>query len=322
MSSVKFQVRTTTSLTGKSLTIDQFDILALDSQVRAHGELNELQKGVDSFEGDLHFETDLHFANWVKELGFEETWPALVGDVKTKGNLNLGPHLNWTGDVQVSGQDLAVGHFQLGNVQLNGKYKNGITSFSDVVFDHPSGDVRVTNLEMEIPFSHIESGVRIKGELETERLDLHDLLFSLGIGDLDLDLGIIAKIKCEGLLGKDLGIECDGKATGEDFEVRSGPDSPKDTIAAFDAATASGHFTLSSSQIVFKAQIETPNGDKGNSQGSISFEKGFDIQFDSPDFHLSNITNLANLKVEGHGGLSGRTIGGGAFRRAQNSDGS
>ena len=210
------------------------------------------------------------------------------------------PYMNF----KIEGDHLRYGQFNIGRVDLNGTYsKNSINQLGGQIIN-PSGILDLDNFSASFvkdqPFS-----IQLNS-----RIELGAFLNAIGIKKVPLSIHLNGKTSCSGRLKETFYMSCDkAQIEARDAHVYNENKNIKNTIVKFKAATATGAFEVTDKEVKFASEISLGAQSKGSAKGSVDYQNGFAIFFQGDQFNFSDIENLANLKLEGVGSLSGETRG-------------
>lgn len=295
-----FQLRGSGSLNTQKLKITEVALETHHTQLRANGDFSDIANLLRNPQAEI---------NWKLASDLEKTSSLLPdlkmhGSLEAFGQLQIKKGLQLATELQLQGQDINIAGFQIGGFQTNGNLNEKKLKLNALKIANAAGDVDIS--ELELAFEDFKN-VSVEAKVSTEMLDVHTLLQDLSVGDLPLEAFVGGEFKCSGPVFPRTEINCRGSAEAEHFEVRSGPQ-PSDTIAAIREFKAKGDVTITQKDVSYKAELEVKD-DKGESDGVISYSEGFKIRYATPLLKFSNVRNLANLKLEGQGKLSGSTSG-------------
>lgn len=300
-----FHLQIDLTLSNKSIEIHQAELSAANSKIELYGEIKNLKNIMTSPEGFLKFKSELALAG-IKDLFVQtEKHMPVLGSLAFSGDLQIEKGLHFKSDFAAQGLGLKIGQHEIGNINFKGKYFDKKITIAQANIENLAGDIKLSNLESE--FESFDK-ITFKTNLDTEQIDMHELLLRQGIGDLPLEFFLAANIGCEGLLRPLPDIECRGQVQGEEFEVASGTKKEDLVIAAWEQMAAEGSFKITNHEITYKADLKVKEN-KGFSEGVISYKDGFRIKFASPRLDFKNLQKLANLKLEGYGSIVGETSG-------------
>lgn len=302
---IPWALRSEASVTAQEINLTSLEAHALNSVLKAEGTLTDIRNIAKAPQGRMRVQGNFRLDDLNPLFAKLNPQLRLGGGLEIVGDGELGLGLKYKSQFNIKGNELHISNFKVGDLELNGNIKDDRIRLSDLTLSHPSGDVSVKNLE-----AHFESlkKINLKAQVESEHVDIHELLLQIGVGDIPLEAFIKGKFDCEGDVIPLPDVTCKGAAQAEHLEVLSEGRSIKNTIASVDEFGAEGEVRISSEAVSYKAQIFARE-DKGTSDGVIDFKTGFKINYSTPELHFKNVRNLANLKLEGSGKIQGETSG-------------
>lgn len=302
-----FRLQGEVTLNRQALDLNNVKLGVLNSLVTMNGSLNDFARIHMKPQGTLEYEifSDLEAAYFAGKDYFK--MPSLSGSVRSSGRVQLADAANTIAGFQVLGQKIKIDQFDVGDVQFEGQFKNNVLAVSDIALTNEAGLIDIKNLELELGEKEGQQTMAVRGKLNSNQLDMNELMIRIGVGDIPVEGFISANISCQGPLLPDLQVSCSGSADAEQFEVRSG-DKVEDLIVSVDEFGANGDFSITKQGVKYQTKLKVKE-DQGTSDGFISFKEGFKINYATRDLHFKNIQHLAGLKLEGHGALQGSTQG-------------
>lgn len=294
-------------LTAKDLDIANLKLTALNSFFTVSGIVSDLPTVVQNPQGALKFDLYSDLVQLTTAAQSITPTPNMSGTLRSSGRIEIDKKGAISAGFRMMAQKTQVDKIQIGDVQFEGNFADNTLKISDLALTNEAGLVDLRKLELGFERHDGHQAMNVKGLIQTDQLDLNELLLRLGLGDLPLEALLSGKFQCEGPVLPTPQVHCVGNLRGDQLEVRSG-NKYDDTIALIDEMAADGEFSLSSKEVSYKANLKMKE-DQGSSQGTVDFEKGFNIQFASPDLHFSNVRRLAGLKIEGHSQIQGSTEG-------------
>ena len=238
---------------------------------------------------------------WLTVLGFNKK-VSIKGQLRSKGSFeikkwNLPTYLSETEILNSEINDFKIGDAK-GSIQL----KNKTLTSSEIVLNHPSGKLNLTNFEWNL------TQADIKGAIDLKSLDLQKLFNEIHLKRMPVELGINAQLKCLGNLLNNAKIECLGQVEGKKLIVQTQLQSKSPPIIVLDSFSGEGSVKIDANEVSYDTVVNLPHS-KGHSHGIINYAKGFNIDFDTENFDFQDASPLAGLHIEGTGKLHGRTIG-------------
>lgn len=306
---VPFRIQGEALLTPDSLDVSNLKMTFLNSLLTAKGSFPDIADILDKPRGDIEVEifSDL---DRLAEAGRKiMAFPSLSGKVTASGRARInGNFRQIESGFKVSAQQIKIAAFDIGDVQFQGAYQKEHLKIPRLELTNESGLVDIKGFELALEESEDgKSRWNLRGDLNTEQIDLNELMFRLGLGDLPLEVFVGAEFKCAGPVLPELLIRCEGQAQGQQLEVRTG-DKVENTLVLVDEFSAGGALTISNKDIRYQADLKV-QADVGKSDGVINYKEGFKINYSSPSFQFKNIRRLAGLKIEGSTEVQGSVQG-------------
>lgn len=229
--------------------------------------------------------------------------PNLKGDFTTDFSFQKFKDKTPTSQFHVTTQNLSINQFVVGDLDTKGRLLNEKIDLLKLDLSNNSGQISLENTSFDLLKNY-----KFQTQIYVKSIELRQLLINLGVPSTPLHLDVSGLLPCSGGIKPKFELKCNnGHLNVSNFNVHSGaPD--KYPIAGFTKMDIKGDVTVDSDKVLYQAQLEMPQS-KGTSSGVIDYGKGFDIQYESPDLQLSDLTTLANLKFEGSVKVKGRTFG-------------
>lgn len=296
------------SLSPQGLDVTDLRILGLGSLIRGTASFTNLPYLLIAPEGSAQWEVKAALPQIGQLLKKIKSAPKLEGAAEMKGHLELAQGSIVSGGFRLFGSNLKIDQFNVGQVETEGRLFNDTVQVDKLMLTHDAGTADVRDIELKLRRENDKiAGGDLKATLNAEALDLHELLLKLGIGDLPLEAFLTANVKCQGPLWPGLSIACEGKAEGDQIEVRSG-EGLKKTIVQIEHVETDGKVTLDLEKVVYEANLHVGQ-DQGKSSGVIRYATGFEIDFSTPRLNFGNIRHLVGLKLQGSSRITGKTLG-------------
>ncbi len=242
---------------------------------------------------------------WVNLLHKTDALDILKGNIKTDFHFTK---KNKKQDIvtEVDGDfnKLQIENVILGDLKVNAKLPDTKHLVIERVEANLSGDNKaiIDNIRVNIG----EDKTTFQAGVQVKQAQLHSFLRDSTIADIPVWLQVDGSVKCEGVFEKNLKVECPGAATVSNIKIQNG-ERTKNIVAAKKAEIA-GTMTITEKNISYKAQAQIQSI-KGKSSGVISYEKGFDIQYESENLNLAEISPIADLQFAGMAKTKGSTKG-------------
>ncbi len=300
---VPFRVQGEAMVNAQTLDVSNLKISFLNTLISAKGSLTDLPRIHKKAQGTLEFEVNSDLDRLISYGQSLIHLPITRGRVNASGRIDMNPAQEFSAGFKFTALGLKVDQFAIGDLQFQGSFENKKLQIPQIALTNEAGLVDVKDLEID--FS--DDQFRTKAGVSTEQIDLHELLKLLGVGDIPLELFIGTNLDCAGPLKPQLEFRCQGKVIGEQMEVRTG-EKYNDTLVLIDEFGAQGEFSVSPRDVRFSAQLQIDQ-DSGETDGVVSYQHGFKINYSSPSFQLKNLRRLAGLKFEGSTSVRGSTQG-------------
>jgi translocation and assembly module TamB len=186
-------------------------------------------------------------------------------------------------------KNLQIKEFEIGNVIGQAIYQNEQIQSSKIQIKNPAGKINLTDLSFKI-----SEPMEYSATVGSEDLQLHDLLKSLGLGDVPVQLDANAQIPCHGKYNQTPFLKCTGELKITNLRVYN----PKMDIVSIKEGTLKGSLEVTKDQVNTSADITIGKDTKGFAKGYINYDKGFFFEYDSPNLNFKDF-DLANLGLEG-----------------------
>ncbi len=304
---IPFRIQGEAMLSPETLDISSLKIGLLNSLLTAKGSFGNISNIVQRPQGDIEFEVFSELDRLSSAARNLMAFPKLWGKLNASGRMAMDGLRQIEAGFKVSGQKLKVDQFEIGDVQLQGTLQKDHLKIPRIELTNEAGLVDINGFELTFADEDGQFKMGVQGNLATEQVDLNELLFRLGLGDLPLEVLLGAQIKCGGPLYPDTLVKCDGQARGDQVEVRTG-DKVENTLLLMDEFETKGSFQISTKDIRYQADLKVKE-DQGKSDGVINFKEGFKINYQTPSFHFKNVRHLAGLKIEGSSEIQGSVQG-------------
>lgn len=302
------RARLDATLSPQGLDIPEVRLLGFGSLIKGSASFKNIAALAIAPAGNIKYEIKASLPQMSTLLSKIKSMPTLKGSLEASGTFELEQGSLIHARTQVFGKDLELDAFKIGQIETEARLFNDVLEFPKISLTHPAGLVDITKAKLKlIRENNSWTSGEVHAQVETDLLDLHDLLESLNIGDLPLELLVGAKLNCTGPLFPAFRLECEGEAEGDELEVRSGP-RLKDTIVQIDQFTANGSLTVDTEKVTYQTKIKL-HDNEGYSKGTISYQNGFNIDYETPKLEMKNIQNLANFSYQGNARLKGATEG-------------
>lgn len=186
-------------------------------------------------------------------------------------------------------KNLKIQQYNIGNVIGQATYQDQQIQSQRIQIQNPAGKINLENLAFKVS-DPMEYSVL----LSVEKLQLQELLRSLGLGEIPVQLNVKTKIPCSGKLNQTPLLKCTGEVDVEALRVYN---DSLDIVTA-QKGHLKGFVEVTKEQINTAAEILIGDGTKGTAKGHIHYNKGFSFEYDSPSLNLKDFS-IANLGLEG-----------------------
>lgn len=299
------------SLEQQKFTIS--NLLIQDKNIKLSGQATLLEPKFIAIRprGELRIKVESDLAELFNELtsNFKLQIPTLQGKIKSSFDINLAGLDKFSGKGKVETQNVKVSSFNIGNAFLDGEFDKEGIRFSEISITHPAGSAQLEHSTLKLDQSlQFQSLVKIKS------LDLQTLMQTIGLKEIPVELEVAANLPCKGSV-LPFKLSCQGDASLANLSVRSEFKKDSFEIARIKAAKLNGQFSVDKEKVAYKSEIQMGES-RGSSEGEVIFSEGFDIKYKASKLFIRDLTNLANLKLEGTATLDGETKGdsaGGVF---------
>lgn len=220
-------------------------------------------------------------------------------DVSSSGRAS---DLQLRGHVEAS--DIGIAGREIGKLSGDINYDHDTLQAKDLTITHSSGVAKVSRFTWQ-PKANSPATLN----LSVGALELGRLLTSIKIPKVPLHLGLKGDLKCLGPLFEPFDLSCNADIQATDLRLHS-PDSKEHMIIAVENANAKGRFSINKEAVTYLAELQVGATSKGRSSGTVDYQKGFKIAYEGDYVAMSDIKNLADLKLEGTAKIKGTTEGG------------
>ena len=225
-----------------------------------------------------------------------------------EGEFNIPFETQWKGQwvpesqLEVHVKDFKLIDYLIGNFSFKAEQSTHSLYSKEVEVLHPSGTAQLKNLQLSW-----KNKLFLQAEAHIASLNLYELLKTLHLPTVPVELMLKGHLPCEGELSPSFLLKCKGRLEGKNLVVKSSRKETKE-IVRLQEFNADGTLEIDAQEVRYNTQVGIKN-DKGQSKGKINYATGFDISYSTPLLHFPNITNLAHLKLLGEGSLEGSTHG-------------
>jgi len=308
---LKIDVETSALLSRSSLEVENLAVRRGDSYFSASGEARGNVEALDFRDLSVALKSELN----LESLGAwaAKTFPEEMGKLpKLKGRGFIeatvlreggkGP----TAEVDARAEGLKIAKF-LGDkfktrAKVSVKDKVPHIAIANFSIDNPAGGIDLDNIDIVLNENKTATAF-----LGTKNLQLHELLRSLGAGEIPVYLQISGGLPCQMAVKPDFKLSCKGRLSGENLLVRDSMKS-KGSIVALRGFAAEGEVVVDKDKVSYTTELAMPNS-RGRSDGVIKYDEGFKINYEGDKVSFKDAANLADLKIEGSAHMAGSTEG-------------
>lgn len=302
------RLQTEASLSPQGLDFKEIRLLGLGSVLRAEASFSQIDKLFMAPNGQIQVNLKASLPQLSLILKKIKTIPNLIGNLQFEGQIGLKDGLPLNGGFKLFGQDLGLKNIFIGQIETTAKIKPNNLFIEELVITQPAGVAKLQNGLIQI-LKNSEQKLQVSSSfsLLTDSLDLHELLYRIGVGDLPLELFIGAKAECKSDIYPQFILSCDARVEGDELEVRTG-EGIQNTIVQIPHIAAEGNVRIDSEKVIYEASLKEKDN-IGRSSGVIRYDDGFEIDFSTPKLNTKNIRYLAGLSLDGDARINGKTSG-------------
>lgn len=220
-------------------------------------------------------------------------------DIDSGVEMKKGKILKVRGEVNT--KDVQVDEFKIGNLHTRFESDLKTLKSDDFVVTNSAGKLQIKALN-----ATLEPNPSVSFKPTVAKINLPVLLANIGITHVPILLEVSGTGECKGTWSEKKELVCKGDLTAPRFAAYA---SKKSTIVDVNDLRLQGEAKIGMQQVDFKGDVQVGKNSKGNSQGSVSYEKGFQIFYEGTNVDLADVKNLVNLKLEGVTTIKGRTDG-------------
>jgi translocation and assembly module TamB len=294
-------------LTRKNLVLSDFKLKDSGSFIVASGTSQiDLKKKIFG-KGNINIRTEINSDKvqfLYKIITKKEKTPIDKIDTILRGDLRLsldGKLENSRAQVEAALYNFRYEKFRLGNILAKAHYdgrekkikvdelrltNKGVTAFAG------SSSLDLDTLE----FTPVDVSLNMFHLMDYLEYSLNQKITS--------DVEAKGKVTCSGTLNN-LKISCAGTINAANAVVRTGDGKPIVNVAS---GNVTGNIDINLKEVTYVASIEAL-GSKGTSTGSVNYESGFIVNFNSPQLNVTELKNIGKLEVTGSTKVSGSTKG-------------
>ena len=147
---------------------------------------------------------------------------------------------------------------------------------------------------------------KIKADVNFQNTQIQSFLKKSNIADVPVWLKINGFLKCEGTYEEKLSIQCPGKLSLKNIQIKN--PGRKKNIVSTENISITGSVDIDEEAVNYNA-VGTIDQGSFQSKGHIEYEKGFNIDYQFKNMDFSNFGKIADLRFEGNFNCSGKTRG-------------
>ena len=206
---------------------------------------------------------------------------------------------------KVSGDinNLQIGKIRLGNINFDLEMPNYDEININSVKASLSGKSQASVKNGKVELADKKT---IQAQLKLDSFNLHGFLKEAKIADIPVWLTVAGQTQCEGGFAKSLKIKCSGELSANDLHVKNA--SRKKSIIRAKEINIKGDMEITEKAISYSATAQSKNS-KADSSGVIDFEKGFNLIYQAPVVDLTELSPIADLRIEGIAKAEGQVKG-------------
>ncbi|NQZ01971.1 MAG: translocation/assembly module TamB [Bdellovibrionales bacterium] len=213
----------------------------------------------------------------------------------------------WKGTVSAETKSVKVGRYGVGDTRLKGAFKDRSLEIKDVNINNYELKAKIRKgkitISEEMPMSFVATVNRLRFQ--------PFMIRTLGLKKIPVTTNLSGKLPCKGQIKPNFKLECEGEVKSEGLHVYNTKEDGKSikTIVKAPLLEAKGKVQVDAEKVTYQAKVKGGEKSTGESAGEISYKKGFNISFKADRLEMSDIENLADLKIEGSAVLAGTTRG-------------
>jgi translocation and assembly module TamB len=243
----------------------------------------------------------------LREILPDHNMPQLTGRVLFEGRTDhtLGQKLE--AELGLSSEALKINQLTVGDLKIDGAWKNDNIVVREIDLKHPGGHVNVANLDLRIDRKDGTSKVNASAHITGNKIHLANLLVGLGGKRVGLDSDLAPDLKCSGQVVPFSDMSCQGTVKVHSLRIDPAVEAKVPIVKLSDAVVA-GDVRIDGAGVSFKSTLKTPRS-SASGQGKVLFKEGFDIEFQSSQTDLKDLSPISGLELDGVLQLKGRTSG-------------
>lgn len=293
-------------LTKNTLSIAKLKIVKDESYFIASGNLIYQKSLQHITDGNFKTRLNTHFQDfyqWTKPFKDITEIKDLRGALKADVQISKEKNKKYDLYIQSDITELGFGKLNLGKVTTRAEIKDQKTLKIEQIVAYLPGKNRVT---LENGKVELVDNKTFSADLKIDKLQIHSLLRDMKIATIPVWIDAEGTLNCTGDFKTSLQISCPGALVGKRLKVMNGSQSK--TIVGTERVDLAGTIDITESSINYSAKAQIKDS-KATSKGTISYKKGFNIDYESDGFYFKDIGPIADLKFSGHGKTKGNTQG-------------
>ncbi|MGE0631846.1 MAG: translocation/assembly module TamB domain-containing protein [Pseudobdellovibrionaceae bacterium] len=302
---IPFQASTHSRLEPQRLLVEDFVVASEKSQINFQGSSKDPKTLLKNPQASVRTHVRAHLPEiqmFLQDLFPNQSIPVVEGEVKTTGRLETAGFENIRGETTLATSNIKIGKFIFGDLRSGAHYENKKLVFSQLQLKNQAGQVEVSDAAISLA-----QGYEFDAKVKTQKLDLRKLLASLGL-EVPVDSQISTLLNCSGGLSPSPYVKCQGEGDVENSKLFTESHGKATNLLSLSKAKITGYVTVDSKAVKYNADLQVGEN-KGKSDGVISYDDGFFINYQTPRLDFANISNLFNLKFEGWTAVHGSTQG-------------
>lgn len=291
----------------EQLKLRNFRVNLLDSNFKAEGHFNNYADILGAPRGQVKFSSDLNLQDvrnvMLKLFPQKERVPAISGIMNSMGQIDLNSLDDINGQISLNTSQVVLDHFKLGQAELTTTITKNQLLINEINLEHAAGNLKLKNVRIEQ-----KSPYHFQSRIDFSSFDLHKFFQSIDQGQVPAGFNANGDAQCEGLLDPHLIVTCNVNAEIKDVWVKSSIKNDNH-ILKLKQGRISGEAKISTDEIRYTASIKLGDNSTGASIGSVKFDEGFNIQYESANLDFNDVESLADLDIKGNMKIIGSTYG-------------
>lgn len=228
----------------------------------------------------------------------------LKGKIKTDINIEKNkPNSDFALSLESELKEFRVEKILLGDIKASARVANKKQIIVKSIDATLSGKNKVLIENVKVDIGKKTDFVADVKLIDTQ---LQSFLKESTIADIPVWLTINGSTKCTGSYETKLNVHCPGSLNVTNLKIQNAGRTK--TIVSAKKFDISGSMNITESEISYKADAKLEKS-KGQSDGVISFAKGFNINYNSDHIDFAELSPIADLKFAGVGKAKGSTQG-------------